>query len=207
MATLLEACNEVLIMIGEREVTNFASPLGKKVRLAYRRAQQFVGILHQWRHLRATVTPSSWLNDTATFTPFTTIYNGVYAPSATLRYELHPVNLETLCHKARISPLTDIPSYYSIAGENKVQLYPQPTVAMQPSISFDVLLKPTIASNPTDVLEGPDSYLDLVTLYAQIVMHRTHTTDLNAAEATLREFETSIHMYRTVNVVQQVSYL
>lgn len=207
MPTLLEACNEVLLMVGEREVSSLSTPLGKKVRLALRRAQSFVGILHAWRHLRATTISASWVNDVATLTPFHTVYSVSYKPSTLVSYELKSINPETLEYKARNAPLSSIPDYYAVVGENKVQLYPAPTAVMQPLISFDVLLKPTIASAATDVLQGSDNYNDLVTLYAQVIMHRSHTTDLNAAESTLREFETSTHMYRSLDVLQSVSFM
>jgi len=204
MPTLLDACNEVLLMVGEREVSNFTTPIGKKVRLAYRRAQSFVGVLHAWRHLRSTtqVVLSSWVNDVATLPPFLTVYTASYNG-----YEIRSINPETLKYKARVAPATGVPQYFSVVGEDQVQLYPQPSATDKPLIRFSLLLKPTIASAPTDVLQGPDMYNDLVTLYAQVIMHRTHTTDLNAAEATAREFETSIHMYRTSEVLQPISYL
>jgi hypothetical protein len=196
-------------MIGEREVASLSTPLGKKVRLAYRRAQSFVGLLSAWRHLRTVVTTNAlnWVNDRVTLPAFLSVYSAVYAPSDTLRYELRCINPETLKYKARTSPLISIPEYYAIVGQHQVQFYPQPTVAMLAQINVDLLLAPTIASAATDVIEGPDSYVDLVSLYAQIVMHRVHTTDLNAAEATLREFETSVHMYRTLNVLTPISFM
>lgn len=204
MPTLLEACNEALLMVGEREVTNFNSPLGKKVRLAYRRAQNFVGLLHAWRHLRATVQAplSSWVNDVVTLVPFTQVYHAHYNG-----FELYPINPDTLSYKARNGPITGVPQYYAVVGENTVQLYPQPSDTDKPLLKFSLLLRPTIASNAADELQGPDAYNELVTLYTQVILHRTHTTDLNAAESTVREFETSIHMYRSHDVLQAVSFL
>lgn len=196
-------------MIGEREVSNFNSVTGRKVRLAYRRAQNFVGILHQWRHLRASTTTLStaWVGGTVTLPPFTEVYRATYKPSTLLAYPLRSINPDTLRRKDAVAMLQGIPEFYAIVGENRVQFYPTPTLQMRTEIELDLLLRPTIASQPGDILEGVDSYVDLVTLYAQVVMHRVHTTDLNAAEATAREFETSVHMYRTANVLQSVSYL
>lgn len=204
MITLLEAANEALIQVGEREVTSFTSSVGKKVRLAVRSAQQFVGILHQWRHLRAsiTTTPTMFLVDTATIAPFSRILQAYVGTLA-----LQEINSSMISHRANTSPITGTPTYYAIDGESKVQFYPIPLLTDQSKILLEVLLKPTIASNPTDVLEGPDEYVGLITLYTQVVLHRTHTTDLNAAEATAREFETRVHMYRTLNVIQPVSYM
>jgi hypothetical protein len=209
MPTLLEACNEVLLMVGEREVPNFSSPVGKKVRLSLRRAQFFVGTLHPWRHLRAKTTPSlaDWVGDVVTLAPFSVIYSSHHAPLPSQSYEVQQINPETLQYKARNAPIVGIPQYYSVVGENKVQVYPQPTDTMKAQMTFSLLTKAQIASAPTDVLQGPDGYNELIVLYAQIVMHRCHTTDLNAAESTAREFETSIHMYRSLDVAQQVSYM
>lgn len=206
MPTLLESCNEVLLQVGEREVANFTSSVGKKVRLAYRRAQNFVGVLHAWRHLRVTVTTTNWVGGTATLSPFQSVSQVFYTQGMSA-YNLTPINPMLMTSKFEQSPLTGIPRYYCITGENTVQLYPAPTLAMQPLIDFYVSLRPTIASLPTDVLQGTDSYVELCTLYAQVIMHRTHTTDLNASQATMREFETSIHMFRTRDNLQEVSFM
>lgn len=206
MPTLLESCNEVLIQVGEREVPNFTSSVGKKVRLAYRRAQNFVGVLHAWRHLRVTVTTTNWVGGLATLPPFQSLFQ-VFLTQGTTAYPLACLNPSALSYKLEQAPQVGIPRFYCIEGENTIRLYPTPTPAMLPFIDFYLLLKPTIASNLADVLAGPDSYVELCTLYAQVVMHRTHTTDLNASQATMREFETSIHMYRTRDNLQEVSFM
>ena len=204
MPTLLEAANEALLMVGEREVSSLTSSVGRKARLAIRSAQQFVGILHQWRHLRVslTTTPAAFIADTATLAPFSRVFR---AYVGTL--DMSDINSGTMSYKANTTPLTGSPVYYAIKSESKVQFYPSPLVADQSRILLDVLLKPTIATNATDTLEGPDEYVGLVVLYAQVILHRTHTTDLNASESTAREFETRVHMYRTLNVLQPVSFI
>ena len=204
MPTLLETANEALIQVGEREVATLTSAIGKKARLAVRNAQQFIGTLHQWRHLRASVTttPAAFTGDTASIAPFSRVFRGYVGTLA-----LQNLNLNSISYKVNTSPLTGSPVYYSIKTESKVQFYPSPTVTDQSKILLDVLLKPTIATNATDTLEGPDDYVALVGLYAQVILHRTHTTDLAAAEATAREFETRVHMYRSLNVIQSVSFI
>ena len=206
MPNLLEACNEVLLQVGEKEVANFSSNAGKKVRLAYRRAQNFVGVLHAWRHLRVTVTTTNWVGGLSTLPNFSSLYQAFYTQGSSA-ISLTPVNPMLINTKIEQAPLTGIPRYYCITGENTVQLYPTPTAAMQPFIDFYVRLRPTIASFPADVLQGTDAYVELCTLYAQVVMHRTHTTDLAAAQITMREFETSVHMYRTRDNLQEVSFM
>jgi hypothetical protein len=206
MPTLLESCNEVLLQVGEREVSGFTSSVGKKVRLAYRRAQNFVGVLHAWRHLRVTVTTTNWVGGLATLPPFQSVYQAFFTQGTTA-YNLTPLNPTALNYRLEQAPQTGIPRYYCIEGEGNVRLYPTPTPAMLPFIDFYLLLRPPVASNPADVLSGPDSYVELCTLYAQVIMHRTHTTDLNASQATMREFETSVHMYRTRDNLQEVSFM
>lgn len=205
--TLLAACNEALLMVGEREVTNFSSPVGRKARLALRRAQNFVGTLHAWRHLRATSTTPNWVGAVATPPPFHSVYQVYYQQSPTTAIALKSLSPSQMRYKRETDTSLGIPRYYAVVGEGQVEFYPQPTPAMQPLIEFTLRLKSTIASEPTDLLEGPDGYTDLVTLYAQVVLHRTHTTDLNSAEATAREFETSVHMYRTLDNPQEVTYM
>ena len=206
MPSLLEACNEVLTQVGEREIPNFSTTVGKKVRLAYRRSQNFVGCLHAWRHLRVAVTTANWVGGVATLPPFQSLYQVFHSQGPTA-YALAPVNPQLITSRIEQSPLIGTPRMYCIIGEGTVLVYPTPTVAMLPLIDFYVLLRPPIASAPVDVLAGPDSYVELCTLYAQVVMHRTHTTDLAAAQATMREFETSVHMYRTRDNLQEVSFM
>lgn len=204
MPTMLESVNEALIQVGEREVPNFTSSVGRKARLAVRNAQQFVGLLHQWRHLRASITtaPAAFVADIATIAPFSRVFQAYVGTLA-----LQDINPGTLSHKKNTAPITGTPNYYSIVGESKIQFYPTPLLVDQSKILLDVMLKPTIGSNTTDTMEGPDDYVSLVTLYAQVILHRTHTTDLNAAESTAREFETRVHMYRSLNVIQSVSFI
>ena len=206
MPTLLESCNEVLIQVGESEQASLNSSVGKKVRLAVRRAQNFVGVLHAWRHLRVTVTTTNWVGGLATLPPFQSLFQCFYTQGTTA-YPLASINPSALNYKLEQAPQVGIPRFYCIEGEGVVRLYPTPTPAMLPLIDFYILLRPPIASNPADVLAGPDSYVELCILYAQVIMHRTHTTDLNASQATMREFETSVHMYRTRDNLQEVSFM
>ena len=206
MPNLLEACNEVLLQVGEREVANFSTNVGTKVRLAYRRSQNVVGVLHAWRHLRVAVTTTNWVGGVATLTPFQSLYQ-VFHTQGVSAYALSAANPQLITSRIEQAPIIGVPRMYCVIGEGTVLVYPTPTALMLPLIDFYVLLRPTIANAPVDVLAGPDSYVELCTLYAQVIMHRTHTTDLAAAQATMREFETSIHMYRTRDNLQEVSYM
>lgn len=187
-------------------MANFNTVVGKKVRLAFRRSQNFVGALHAWRHLRVTATTTNWVGSVATLPPFQSLYQ-VFHTQGVSAFSLTPINPMLMASRVEQAPIIGVPRAYCIVGENTVQLYPAPTALMFPLIDFYLLLRPTIASFPVDVLAGPDSYVELCSLYAQVIMHRTHTTDLAAAQATMREFETSIHMYRTRDNLQEVSYM
>jgi hypothetical protein len=206
MPTLLEAANEALLLVGEREVLGLTSPVGRKALLAVKRSQVFVGNLHAWRHLRQRITnTANWVGGVATLPPFSEVTSVLLRPGIEIR-RISPTYLRDK-QNDDATVQTGTPSYFCVVGDNKVELYPAPSSADRLNISFSVVAKPVISQNATDVLEGPDEYSQLVSLYAQVILHRCHTTDLNAAEATVREFETSVHMQRTRDNLSLITYM
>jgi hypothetical protein len=200
MATLLDAVNEALLQVGEREQTALTSPIAKKARLAVRSSVDLCSRMHAWRHLRSTILTTSWVNGVATLAAFQELYHVV---SGTII--LKASNPDSLQNQERISPIVGVPSYYAVIGENKVLVYPQPDVPTREAIEFQVLLEPTLPNLATDVIAVPPGLYELIVLYTQIVLHRTHTGDLASAEACLRDFEVRMHMYRTRENLQSVS--
>lgn len=198
MATFLAEANEVLLMVGEREVASFTSPTGKKTRLALRRAINMCAMLHSWRFLRMRVQPSSliqWSNSTVTLPPFTDLL-GVNLGINNLS-QGNPRGLVNLTNLSTPSVAIGTPTTYSIIGDNQVIVWPMPSDVDKLLLTFDIVAIPTLPSLPTDEFAFPSYFTALCSLYAQYVMHLTHTTDLAAADATMREFEMTVQTART----------
>jgi hypothetical protein len=192
MPTLLELANEVLLQVGEHPVNDFTSPVALKAKLACQLSLQFCSTLHGWMFLRQTVSTSSWVNGVATITPFQKVYQVSHFTNVLSRQRLAALRQLNVR-----SPYTANPSYYAIVGENQILLYPQPVTADKPIILFDILAHITIPQLPTDSFTYPQAFLNIVSLYAQATMHRTHTADTASMEACMRTFELAVHMYRT----------
>lgn len=198
--TLLAACNEVLLNVGEIEVSALTSPVAKKAKLAFRNALLFTSNLHHWYHLRAKLTPLSWVGAVATFTPFQDVY-GAYYNTEILRSATSQGLLDRGVGVAMSGP----PLYYAQYGDNALLFYPTPTLAAQALITIDSLLSPTIPSLDADVIVLPDEFYHVVQTRAEYLMHRNHTTDAQAAQQTLADYELQVHMLRSRQAGQPVS--
>lgn len=197
--TLLNTCNEVLLNVGETEQLDFSTPVGKKARLAVRSAISAVSSLHAWQHLQTTILATSWVGATATLVPIQELYSVALGTDV-----LRSVGFDELWERAQRIPATATPLYYSRAEQNTVLVYPNPTAAEQLAMRFRVLLQPTIPSLAADSYTLPDDFYELVGIYAQMLLHRNHTTDATAAEMCSREFEMRTHMVRTRQTSQVV---
>lgn len=202
MPLLLTACNEALLQVGEREQSDLSTPVGKKARLAIRGAIDMCATMHAWRFLRQTVITTNWLNGVVTLPPFKELYQ---VTSGNIL--LTPTNPAALLNRLAQSPVIGIPSRYCVTGDNQVTVYPEPSLADKNAMQFRLLLEPTLPSLATDDIVVPTPFYELVVLYAQIILHRTHTTDLASAEAAQRDFEIRMHLSRTRDNLQTVSNL
>lgn len=197
--TLLQACNETLLNIGELEQSDLSTPVGKKVRLSTISAIRAVSSLHAWQHLQATITATSWSGATATLAPIQELYSVALGTEV-----LHSVGFDELWERSQRIPATATPLYFARAEQNTVLVYPNPTTAEQAAMRFRVLLQPATPNVASDSFTLPDDFYDLVQTYSQMLMHRNHTADAAAMEACSREFELRTHMVRTRQTSQVV---
>ncbi|UZV39959.1 tail tubular protein A [Leptolyngbya phage LPP-1] len=199
--SFINACNEVLLNVGELELSDFTTPVGRKAQIAYQRAIRAVSSLHAWQHLMSTVSALSWnvVGDIATLTPIQELY------SVTLGTDvLRSVGFDELYERAARLATTSTPLYFSRAGQNEVLLYPAPSVAERANLLFRVMRQPTVPALPNDNFTLPDDFYDLVSIYAEMLMHRNHTTDIQAMQACQAEFELRTHMIRSRQTSQVV---
>lgn len=201
--TLLAAANELLLNVGEQGVGDLGSSVGRKAAVAFQRALRFVSQLHSWSHLTANVTTPTWIGATAALPPVAEVY------AVSLRqYMLSSTSYDRLYdHLIRTSPLLiGTPQYWSRSGSN-VLVYPEPVGLDKPLVVFRVLRQPVTPLLAADSFTLPDDFYDAVQTYAEMLLHRNHTTDAAAAQACAADFELRIHMLRSRETSQPVSNL
>ena len=202
-ATLLAACNELLLQVGEIEVTALLSPPARKARLALQSSIRFVSQLHPWQHLQATLSPLSWVGGVATFAPLADVYQAFCNG-----YVISAAKAPSLLEKANVAPsVTGTPQYYAQWGDNSVLFYPTPSASDKLLTTIIALTTPTVPSLDTDSFTLPDEFYDAVMTYAQYLMHRNHTTDMQAAQQSLSDFELRIHMLRSRQAGHSVTFM
>ena len=203
MPTFLEVANECLLLVGEREVTAFNNPPARKARLALLRAVNLCHQLHSWRFLRQSVqtsTLSQWVGNVATIVAFRDVL-GVYSGTTQLRQ----TNPQAIRRETVQGLVLGVPQYYSALGENTVSVFPNPSDTAKLAMVFDIVAQPTLPSLPGDEFAYPVYFTSLCKVYAQYVLHLTHTTDMASADATQREFELLVHMTRTNDSLLTIS--
>lgn len=199
--TLLTAVNETLLNIGESRQGDLSSAVGVKGRLAMQKAIRFVGMLHNWRYLSAVISTANWVNDYAQLVPIQNLYE------VTLDQQvLRSVPEDTLYGYAARTAFTPsvAPQYYSLTGQG-VRVYPSPLTIDKPRVLFRVLLLPQVPQLAADNFTIPDDIYDAIQTYAEMLLHRNHTTDIAAMQACASDFELRIHMLRSRHTSQTVS--
>lgn len=192
--SFIDLVNRSLLQMGEREVPSFNSPVGRKAQYAVQTAIVFCSKLHPWLFLRQSsqVILPNWLNDRATLPGIQQMY-AVYNGTTILKRQT-PRNLINL---ALTAPSVSAPNHWALVATNTVQVYPQPTDAVKPVLLFDYLLEPTIPQLPADQITFPDAFVELVGMYAQHILLRSHAADLASSDAVLQQFQLLVHLYRT----------
>ncbi len=198
--TLLEACNEVLLNVGETEVPDLSAPHAKKARLSIQRALRSVASLHNWTYLQKVIQPSSWLNGYATIVPCQDIY------TVSLRTDLLlSAGIDELYDRAvRFPNLDGTPTHFSRVDETTIFVYPQPSVVDQADIMLRVLLQQQVPQLAGDDFSLPVDVYDCIMIYAEMLMHRNHTTDSAAMQQCSQEFEMRLHNLRSRDSSQVV---
>lgn len=199
--TLLAACNEVLLNVGEMEVVDLTSPPARKARLALQKSIRTVGDMHNWSYLLQVVSTTNWVGNVATLVPIQEIYGASLKTTV-----LASVDADALFdYTASTDFPPGTPEMFAKVGDNRVAVYPEPLADDKPLVLFRVLLQPSTPSLATDSITMPADIYDLVTTFAEYLMHRNHTTDSGSAAECLKEFELRLHMLRTRDTTQQTA--
>lgn len=193
--TLLEAVNELLLIVGELDVATLTSPVARKAVVAIQRGISAVSDLHRWSYLEATVVPSSVSGNVLT----------LLFPNSRIRFVSFSQTVLSEEPEPRIyaaiatSPATGWPRVFARLSESTVLIYPTIVPADLSKFSLKVNQLPILPIIATDVITLPDSVYNCVQLHAEVIMHRIHTGDMEALNAAQAEFETKLHYARTLD--------
>lgn len=192
MPTLLDSVNELLLNVGEQQVANLSGTVARKAALSVQRAIRFVANLHNWTFLNTVISTANWVNENAVLPPL----QEVFAVSLD-QYVLRSIAYDTLYEQdIRNNSAIGVPLYFSRTASG-VAVYPEPRTLDKPRVQFRVALAPTVPIVGGDNFTLPPDVYDAVMTYAEVLMHRNHTTDMGAMQACASDFELRIHMLRS----------
>lgn len=199
--TLLTACNEILLNVGETETSDLSAPHARKAKLAVQKALRSVASLHNWTYLQKVIQPSAWLNGYATIVPCQDVYSVSVGTNL-----LVSVDIDSLYERAvKLPALNGTPTHFSRVDETTVLVYPEPSVDEKAILTMRVLLQQQVPELADDEFSLPVDVYDCVMIYAEMLMHRNHTTDSSAMQQCSQEFEMRLHNLRSRDTSQVVS--
>lgn len=197
MATFLTLVNDLLTSVGELEAPDFQGISSRKAVLSWQKAIRFVSNTMRWRHLRSQVNPSSWVGFNVAIVPAYQSVLGVYlddvAPS-TGTTKLYRREYQQVWLRRNLTP--SIPCSWSERTETSIIMDPVAT-SYRSLIQVDLILVPTIPTLVSDEVSYPENFLQCCALYAEVEMHRIHTTDPTGYNQALAAFEQQLQLERT----------
>jgi hypothetical protein len=193
MPTFLDQTNDLLLTVGELPVSDFDGYVARKAVLAFQQALRFVSTLYRWPHLRSEVVPTSWVGDTVANLPEFQSVIAVFLQDSP-KIKLPEVTYQKL--QEGILDVADTPTMWAHRDQRSLQFRPV-DATNKAKLRFYLLLAPTVPVNVSDNITLDAQFLQCVTLYAESILHRTHTTDLASANASSRQFEVELQTLRT----------
>jgi len=200
--TLLQAVNRVLLDVGERQVSNFATPAAAKAAAYLKDSFTDMQNFHDWEWTRAVLSATSWSLDSATFTNLRRIQNVVW-------------NLDNA--GKRVIPHCDLLGYdqYSIESfdsiiststrphrwtqytEDTIKINPYPIDATgQGRLKINGYQYLTPPENASDTFQCPERFIPTVIKRAVYMMTLRHLGDLQTAQLLEGEFERQLFIFR-----------
>ena len=187
--TALQLCNEALLQIGERSVSNFGTAVAQKAKAALDEAITEICYLDDWSWMRHKVVALAWSGTTATLSnrtvrvfsvAYDSMINGSY-------YELK--YLERTAFDAQ--PTTPgRPRYWTMLDNDDIGIKPYPdNTDDQTSIKFYVSQTIPLPRNPGDTLEMPDRYLPLLMKRVMYHLATRHLDDAGYANRLSEEYQ------------------
>jgi hypothetical protein len=193
MPSFLDQTNDLLLTVGELPVSDFDGYVARKAVLAFQQALCFVSTLYRWPHLRSEVVATSWVGDTVANLPEFQSVMAVFLQDNP-KLKLPEVTYQKLQEGVLNSAAT--PTMWAHRDQRSIQFRPV-DAANKAKLRFYLLLAPTVPVNVSDNITLDAQFLQCVMLFAESILHRTHTTDLASANASLRQFEVEVQTLRT----------
>ena len=201
--TLIQATNKVLQTIGERQVTNFGSPVGFKCSEIIKDATVQLGYEHDWNFAQAIVPAVSWVNETAFLGEIDRVKAVKCADNFGNYRALTWVNAATFDNVAPTSYDdsnlgANGASYYTLQGYNSARVSPYPTGSQGKSrIMFYVtyaLLPPQLT---TDTFPFPERLMQLIYYKSSAAMSLQHLDDTQGAQAFMTMYTELLNQVRS----------
>lgn len=177
--TLLDAVNDVLLHVGERQVTTFNSyPAQKAVNFCQEALLELLDA-NDWKFNRDKVTADSWSNEVATLTEVRRLLGVSIQFSNGVRGVLNEVTFDEF---NQYNPTEGIPYYFWFENSTTVHVHPYPSAAEQANVLFDVIEIPTTPTAVDDTFPIPQRFIRFITTYATARMKQDHLDDANNAQ-------------------------
>ena len=180
--TQLEAVNDVLLAIGERQVQSVSNYPAQKAKQALEQALQVIANSNDWPWLTETTPALSWELDTAEIPPNARLLNVSYIGVELLRMEARQF--------AHYTARGGIPLYYFQEGVQTVKVYPYPDTEQQKTQTlFTYAASINAPAGENDTYPIPQNMIDLLHIGGLTYMAASHTDDVQLHQAYSRDFQ------------------
>lgn len=195
--TLLQGVNQLMLMVGERQVSDLTSYPAQKALLALSQALQDISVYNNWDFCKAQTVATSWSTDTATVDNMRVLYKVTYNSSSGAR-PLLAVSRESFPHNFTQS---GTPSTYCVGSYNEVKFSPYPTTTDEKAaVIFHYqkeLVMPTVT---TDKFPIPESMVPILIKGAAAYMHQLHLDDQGAFKTYYEAFQAALYQARASKI-------
>lgn len=186
--TLLELVNEVLLNIGERQVStvvgNSVTYPALKTISSLKTALFKLEEASDWQFTKQTATASSWSTNAATVPEYTRILGVTHRLTGDVK-ELTPLSVSEF---NLYTPQAGNPIYYLPLDETTVLFWPYPTVTeIQDEVRLELVSSLTFPTTDAGTFPVPEKFTQYLRHYAQGSMIENHLGDPNAAQIPYRE--------------------
>lgn len=194
---LLQAVNQLMLMVGERQVSDLTSYPAQKALIALGQALQDISGFNNWDFCKAQTVATSWLLDTATVDNMRLLYKVTFNSTSGAR-PLVAVPRENFPHNFTQS---GTPSTYCVGSYNEVKFSPYPgDVDTKAAIIFHYqkeLVMPTVT---TDKFPIPESMVSVLVKGACAYLHQLHLDDQGAFKTYFEAFQSALYQARNSKI-------
>lgn len=206
--SLLQAVNRVLLNINERPLADTTTLMGQKVKNALETALTDISEAQDWRFSEEVVYSLLWTGNEITLGDNIQKVEEVFYVDGTFgNIPLQYMHRDQFDRYPTSSYTAGRGIYWTDIDYNKVRVVPYPsTVSEQAKIAFRVLKRLTLPTTDDAFFDMPDQFVLLAVRRATELMARSHTEDLNLADAYGMEYRESLQQLRTKNAGRHAKF-